>query len=145
MVLAPEVRKQKLNELAATGPSQGKQKLHYHGETQSFDVYRIDLDWLIYNRHNGRLEAEMLTWEQEHAAAPEHYDDALHQLIDNLLWHSNVSSNERTLDDLSENQQLRPGIVSLDGVIIDGNRRAMLLRRLENWRLVNILNGLCSL
>jgi hypothetical protein len=134
MVLAPEVRKQKLNELAATGPSQGKQKLHYHGETQSFDVYRIDLDWLIYNRHNGRLEAEMLTWEQEHAAAPEHYDDALHQLIDNLLWHSNVSSNERTLDDLSENQQLRPGIVSLDGVIIDGNRRAMLLRRLEKKR-----------
>jgi len=32
---------------------------------------------------------------------------------------------------LAGKQQQRPGIVSLDGVIIDGNRRAMLLRRLE--------------
>jgi len=131
MVLAPEVRKQKLTELLARGPTGGNQKLHYQGVTQSFNVYRVDLDWLIYNRHNGRLEAEMLTWEQEHAVTPEHYDDVLHGLIENLLWNSSVTSNERTLEDLEDKQQQRPGIVSLDGVIIDGNRRAMLLRRLE--------------
>jgi hypothetical protein len=132
MVLAPQIPKQKLVELVANGPSQGKQKLYYQGVTQSFDVYRIDLDWLIYNRHNGRLEAEMLTWEQEHAVTPEHYDDDLHRLIENLLWKSNVSRNEQTLEDLADKQQQRPGIVSLDGVVIDGNRRAMLLRRLED-------------
>jgi hypothetical protein len=130
MILTSDVRKQKLNELMK-GPSQGKQKLYYQGETQSFDVYRIDLDWLIYNRHNGRLEAEMLTWEQEHAVTPEHYDDDLHRLIEDLLWKSNVGRNEQTLEDLADKQQQRSGIVSLDGVIIDGNRRAMLLRRLE--------------
>lgn len=131
MVLAPDVRKQKLTELKKTGPSQGKQKLYYQGTTQTFDSYRIDLDWLIYNRHNGRLEAEMLTWEQENSVSPELYDDELHDLIDDLLWKSNVSANKYTLEDLKDKQQQRPGIVSLDGVIIDGNRRAMLLRRLE--------------
>ena len=38
---------------------------------------------------------------------------------------------KRTLQDLGRKGQQRPGIVTLDGVIIDGNRRAMLLRRLE--------------
>jgi hypothetical protein len=133
MVLASEVRRQKLTELMEKPKpaNQLRQKLYYQGQTQVFDVYRIDLDWLIYNRHNGRLEVELLTWEQEKSASPEYYDDELHQLIENFLWQSNVRRNEQTLEDLENKQQQRFGIVSLDGVIIDGNRRAMLLRRLE--------------
>ena len=71
MILTTDVRKHKLSELRSSGESQSKQKLYYRGETQLFDIFKIDLDNLIYNRHNGRLEAEMLTWEQENAAAPE--------------------------------------------------------------------------
>lgn len=132
MVLSAAVRKERLSELLAHSEKAiAQQRLYYRGITQSFDVYRIDLDWLIYNRHNGRLEAEMLTWEQEHSISPEHYDDALHKLIENFLWQSNTARNKQTLADLEKKQQQRFAIVSLDGVIIDGNRRAMLLRRLE--------------
>jgi hypothetical protein len=131
MVLSTDVRRKKLAEVRATGESQGKQKLYYMGETQSLDVYRIDLDYLIYNRHNGRIEAEMLTWEQENAAPIGTYDDELHDKIGAFLWESNKGRNKTTLTDLSGKGQQRPGIVSLDGVIIDGNRRAMLLRKLE--------------
>ena len=88
MVLPVEIRKQKLAELIANGPVQGQQKLFYKGENKLFSVYRVDLDFLIYNRHNGRLEAEMLTWETEHAANPDVYDDELHKLIADFLWHS---------------------------------------------------------
>lgn len=131
MVLSTDIRRNKLSDLKASGESQGKQKLYYMGETQSFDVYRIDLDHLIYNRHNGRIEAEMLTWEQENAAPIGTYDDELHKKIDTFLWDSNKGRNKATLTDLTSKGQQKPGIVSLDGVIIDGNRRAMLLRRLE--------------
>lgn len=131
MVLSTDVRKKKLSEIKSTAESQGKQKLYYMGETQSFDVYRIDLDYLIYNRHNGRIEAEMLTWEQENAAPVGTYDDELHAKIGSFLWESNKGRNKATLADLSGKGQQKAGIVSLDGVIIDGNRRAMLLRRLE--------------
>lgn len=132
MVLSSEVRKSKLNELNESGTAEGFQKLYYFGETRSMSVYRIDLDYLIYNRHNGRLEVEMLTWEQEKAAAPDEYTDELHELIDTFLWESNSGRNKNTLLDLEKKGQQRPGIVSLDGVVIDGNRRAMLLRRIEN-------------
>ncbi|EIX9399512.1 TPA: hypothetical protein ACIJ20_005527 [Pseudomonas aeruginosa] len=131
MVFSSEERKRKLGELISEpSKAQGSQKLYYKNITQSFPVYRIDLDYLIYNRHNGRIEAEMLTWEQEHSITPGHYDEKLHDLIDKFLWTSSSSRNKQTLQDLDEKQQQRPGIVSLDGVIIDGNRRAMLLRRL---------------
>lgn len=128
-MLSASVRKQKLVELRKTD-SQGVQKLYYKGETKSFEVHRIDLDYLIYNEHNGRIEAEMLTWKQEHPSAGA-YDDELESLIGKLLWDLSVARNKATLEDLEQKSQQRPGIVSLDGVIIDGNRRAMLLRRLE--------------
>lgn len=131
MVLSTDVRRNKLSDIRASGESQGKQKLYYMGETQSFDVYRIDLDHLIYNRHNGRIEAEMLTWEQENAAPIGTYDEELHDRIGTFLWDSNKGRNKATLADLRGKGQQKPGIVSLDGVIIDGNRRAMLLRKLE--------------
>jgi hypothetical protein len=131
MVLSTDIRKKKLSEIRAAGDTQGKQKLYYTGETQSFEVFRIDLDYLIYNRHNGRIEAEMLTWEQENAAPLGSYDDELHQKIASFLWDSNKGRNKATLADLATKGQQKPGIVSLDGVIIDGNRRAMLLRTLE--------------
>ena len=132
MVLSPDIRKAKLVEIRKTGESEGKQKLYYMKETKSFDVYRIDLDLLIYNRHNGRIEAEMLTWEQENYAPYDNYDDELHNRIGKFLWESSKRRNEITLKDLDAKGQQRPGIVSLDGVIIDGNRRAMLLRKLED-------------
>jgi hypothetical protein len=131
MVLPASVRAEKLRALRADeGKAIGKQKLFYKDETQWFNVYRIDLDYVIYNRHNGRIESEMLTWEFEHAIGPTDYNDEIHKLIDTFLWESNVERNKHTLRDLQEKQQQRPGIVSLDGVLIDGNRRAMLLKRI---------------
>jgi hypothetical protein len=132
MVLSASVRKQKLAELSQT-PPEATQKLYYKGRAQNLKVHRIDLDWLVYNEHNGRIEAEMLTWKQEHQASTA-YTDEKHQHIESLLWDLSIARNKATLDDLKVKSQQRPGIVSLDGVIIDGNRRAMLLRRMgENY------------
>jgi hypothetical protein len=58
MVLTSDVRRRKLDELQNSGEKQGCQKLYYRGQTELFDVFRIDLDALIYNRHNGRLEVD---------------------------------------------------------------------------------------
>lgn len=129
MVLSASVRKQKLIDLRQADP-EASQKLFYKGRPETFKVYRIDLDWLIYNEHNGRIEAEMLTWKQEHQASTA-YTDEKHDYIGSLLWNLSIARNKATLADLKEKSQQRPGIVSLDGVIIDGNRRAMLLRRMQ--------------
>ena len=132
MVLERDVRQQQLEQLWES-PSKAisRSKLYYKGVSEIHPVHRIDLDLLVYNRHNGRLESEMLTWQQEHAVGDDEYDDDLHKQIERFLWDTNRGRNRRTLDDLGRKGQQRPGIVTLDGVIIDGNRRAMLLRRVE--------------
>ena len=132
MVLSREVRKEKLTALRSDVEKVvGREKLYYKAQTERHPIFRIDLDHLIYNRHNGRLESEMLTWQNEHSVGGDIYDDELHGLIDKFLWDTNPSRNRDTLKDIDLKGQQRPGIVTLDGVIIDGNRRAMLLRRLE--------------
>ena len=131
MVLARDVRQQKLEKLRKTGEATSHSKLYYKGTSGVHPVHLIDLDLLVYNRHNGRLESEMLTWQQDHAVDDNEYNSELHKLIDSFLWNTNTTRNRRTLQDLALKGQQRPGIVTLDGVIIDGNRRAMLLRRLE--------------
>ena len=131
MVLARHVRKQELKKLWRSHNAISQHKLYYKGVSAIHGVHRIDLDFLVYNRHNGRLESEMLTWQQEHAVGDNEYDEDLHKQIEKFLWDINRGRNKRTCNDLERKGQQRPGIVTLDGVIIDGNRRAMLLRRLE--------------
>jgi hypothetical protein len=132
MVLDASVRSTRLRALRED-PAKivGKEKLFYKGATERFAVYQIPLELLVYNRHNGRIESEMLTWEFEHDVGEKDYTDEVHHRIETFLWETNVARNEQTLKDLRAKQQQRPGIVSLDGVIIDGNRRAMLLNKID--------------
>lgn len=135
MALLPAAtRVEKLKALRASGEVVGSEKLFYKGKSTWFDVYAVDLDFLIYNRHNGRIESEMLTWQFEHDVDEHEYDLAIHKRIAEYLWNTNEERNKHTLKDLEAKQQQRPGIVSLDGVIIDGNRRAMLLSRIKPRR-----------
>lgn len=142
MVLDAETRKKNLSKMRENAEPSGKEKLWYKGKTDEFDVYRIDLDNLVYNRHNGRIEAEMLTWEQEHSVSYDEYDAELHARIGDFLWESNPTRNKATLKDLDKKGQQKSGIVSLDGVVIDGNRRSMLLRRLGGEKQKQYLNAI---
>ena len=135
MVLPSEERLRLLAKLREKADkSTAKHKLYYRAKNHVYPVFSIDLDWLIYNRHNGRLESNMLTWMMEHAVSNdgEQYDESLHSTIEKFLWDQSKQRNKNTLIDLKKKGQQQPGIVTLDGVIIDGNRRAMLLRRLED-------------
>ena len=130
MVLPAEIRLDRLRQLVEKEDPIGYEKLFYHGVSERLPVYRIPLECLVFNRHNGRIESEMLTWQHEHDLGATDYNDEIHNLIEKFLWTSSRERNEHTKRDIERKGQLRPGIVSLDGVIIDGNRRAMLLGRI---------------
>ncbi len=90
MVLARDARQRKLTKLRKSqNKAVSKNKLYYKGASEFHPVHRINLDLLIYNRHNGRLESEMQTWQQSHAIGDHEYDDELHDLIGLFLWDTN--------------------------------------------------------
>ena len=125
-----QTRKHKLQELikknsniAMTGIP-----LQYKGETRIEKVYRIPLDYLVYNKYNGRIGSEVLSYEKQNGELnPE--IDADRELIESFLYDSKRDRNKTTMNSLLKNGQQRYGIVTSDGKIVDGNRRAMLL----NW------------
>ncbi len=52
------------------------------------------------------------------------------KVIEGFLWDSNPVRNKTTMDDLETWGQKKIGIVTRDGIIIDGNRRASIINRL---------------
>lgn len=125
-------RKEELKKIQETQePSMTGIVLTYHGERKTFNAYSIPLDILTYNPYNGRIGAEVKSYErQHHVLDPDNPDDV--KIIERFLWESKVEANERTRKSLLQDHQQRYGIVTADGKIIDGNRRASLLNSL--WR-----------
>lgn len=94
------------------------------------DVYELDLNYLIFNQFNDRIAVEVKTDEaMSPGGEPPEYTDALEKKIMEYLWQLNIKKNQDTQDDLELRGQLEPGVVTSDGVIVNGNRRAMLLKR----------------
>ena len=84
------------------------------------------MEALIYNQYNGRIGSIVKSFErQSHPLNPEDPNDAM--IIEEFLWDSKRDANKNTLLSLRRTGQIKFGIVTADGVIIDGNRRASLM------------------
>lgn len=103
--------------------------LTYNGERKEFNAYAIPLENLVYNPYNGRIGSVVKSYErQHHTLDPENPEDV--KIIEEFLWKSKETANDKTLQSLRRDHQQRYGIVTSDGVIIDGNRRASLLNKI---------------
>lgn len=123
-----ETRTQKIEEIM-TRDAYGKQDILWHDRLEQMEVYEIPLEYLVYNKYNGRILSRTKTLEtQGRSVDPETNEGKV--VIENLLWRSRVTKNEITKKDIAEKGQLKIGIVTKDGIVIDGNRRLMLLNKL---------------
>lgn len=128
-------RKAKLQELQQNQLNQKMTgiPLRYKGETRDTIVWKIPLAYLIYNKYNGRIGSDVLSYEKQNGELNAE-EDSDRKIIEKFLYESKVDRNKITMDSLLKNGQQRYGIVTSDGIIVDGNRRAMLLNRLFNER-----------
>lgn len=134
------LRIEKLNEIKKQTPYMTGIRIRYKGEIKEFNAYKIPLEYLIYNKYNGRIGSSVKSYEKQYheidAENPKHKE-----IIEKFLWDSKVERNNTTEKNLVLNGQKRHGIVTADGVIIDGNRRAMLLNRIyanrDEWQKEN--------
>ncbi|WP_371069454.1 hypothetical protein [Sediminibacillus sp. JSM 1682029] len=135
-----ELREQKLKEIQKSEPYMSGIRINYDGQNRAFNAYRIPLEYLIYNKYNGRVGSEVKSYERQYRELnPENKEDK--KVIEEFLWNSYEKRNKRTEKNLVEMGQQVYGIVTSDGIIIDGNRRASLLNRIyknrESWQKQN--------
>ena len=98
----------------------------------SFDVYRVPLSLLVPNVLNDRITWKIREYEAENGRSLDiNSEDDVEYLFETVLA-EHPAENEQTKADLARNGQLVDGVITNDGIIIDGNRRATLLRVLFN-------------
>ena len=84
------------------------------------------MEALIYNVQNGRIGSVVKTFEHSYGVLdPEKQEDSL--TIAKMLYNSNEIANKKTRSDIAKCGQMEAGIITADGILVDGNRRASLM------------------
>lgn len=102
------------------------------GET--FDVYRIPIDYLVPNVLNDRIAWKIREFEAENNRKLSVENKVDVEYVYKLIEEEHVSENDNTLKDIALKGQQHHGVITNDGIIIDGNRRATLIRILFNGK-----------
>jgi hypothetical protein len=128
-----ETRIQKIQEIIDRDynrPDLLNQEIMWEKKLESKKVFNIPLEYLIYNKYNGRILSRTKSLEKQKQIIDVESDDG-RSIIEKLLWDSKEDRNKKTEASIKEFGQQKVGIITRDGVIIDGNRRAMLLNRVD--------------
>lgn len=126
-----EFRIQKIKEIQTNEAPVGKIDIPWKDRLEPMNVYQIPLKYLIYNKYNGRILSRTKSYENQNQLIDAESDTGK-KLIEEFLWNSKEQKNKETLLSLSKLGQEKVGIITEDGIIIDGNRRAMLLNRIDH-------------
>ena len=108
------------------------------GKRVDLDVYQIPIEHLYFNIENGRYADRMIKLRHENPGQQiDPRETVWKEQIERMLVgeHKDTSRDkaafEKLLDDIRARTQLHPGVVTLDGGVIDGNRRLAALQRLN--------------
>jgi hypothetical protein len=106
--------------------------LSYGGSTKNFNVYEVDISLLRFNHLNGRIGSAVAEFGQIHGTELKNLsEEQINENITNWIWEESVSRNKTTLEEIKLKGQIEPGVVTKDGIIVDGNRRFMLIKKLN--------------
>ena len=128
-----EVRIQKIQQIIERDKNRNdllNHEIMWERKLKTEKVFNIPLSYLIYNKYNGRILSRTKSLEKQNQEINLETDEG-RDLIENLLWESKVDRNKKTLSSIKDFGQQKVGIITKDGVIIDGNRRAMLLNKVD--------------
>ena len=128
MILSPQARTEYIQNVMKSKPIRTR-RVYYKNETKDLKVYRFDLNNLIFNQYNDRIAVEMKTRFAKIGEVANIYTEDLEETICKILWDESLNRNIATLKNIENIGQQETGVITLDGVIIDVNRRAMLLKK----------------
>ncbi|RZK04710.1 MAG: hypothetical protein EOO43_22245, partial [Flavobacterium sp.] len=112
-------------------PNNEFKSIRYKDKNNIYEVKKIPLAALLYNPYNGRIRSMVLSHESSQNKKINVEDPEDVKVIEQFLVDSANTKNEKTKESLKEIGQQEVGIITKDGVIIDGNRRACLLNILQ--------------
>jgi hypothetical protein len=114
------------------GGSIASYPLFYKGEKRNLGVYEVPVELLRFNYLNGRIGTEVREFAMINGSNLEELSiDDINEKIHNWIWKKSENENKKTLEDIREKRQIIPGVITRDGIVVDGNRRFMITRKLN--------------
>lgn len=109
----------------------GRFQTEYRGRLVPLTIYRIPLEFLTYNLENGRFAADKLAKEARlgRKLNPNEKEDI--ETIRKLLLEKEPEKTEQLMEDLKRIGQVNPGLITVAGNVINGNRRMAILSELR--------------
>ncbi len=131
-----ELRTKKIQEIIdrRLNPDAGSKRITYNDVTKEMPAFKIPLDCLVFNSLNARIGTFVKTHETQTGLILDASREEDENLIFSFLWEAHKKNNINTLESIGTRGQDIPGIITKDGVIIDGNRRCMAIKKLQNQR-----------
>lgn len=101
------------------------------GRQETYDVYKIPLDYLYYNDQNGRINTAYHQFVSKNGKlSPVPGESKYNKQFEQFIFESDSSALKKTQLSIEKNGQQEPGVVLPDGRVIDGNRRLTAVRRI---------------
>ncbi len=126
-----DARIQKIKELYNDKEARiGRKEIYWEGKLTPMDVFKIPIEYLVYNKYNGRILSRTKSQEVQKKKIDIETEEG-HNLIEIFLYASNTRRNLKTESNIKAYGQREVGIITKDGIVIDGNRRLMFLNRLS--------------
>ncbi len=97
-------------------------------------VESIPTKHLRFRKNNGRIIADVESYEKESNIVLNEEDDTTQEKLREFLLNNDKEKNEELKRSLSQKGQQRPAIITCDGFLINGNRRKMALEELYKSR-----------
>lgn len=127
-----EIRIEKIKQIEQDKTAvSGLEKILWQDELKSMEVHKIPLQYLVYNKYNGRILSRTKSLEQQGRQIDPTSKEGK-GIIEKLLLESHPLRNRKTFNDIKKYGQKVRGIITADGIIIDGNRRALFLNKNKN-------------
>ena len=113
----------KIEKIKESGPI-ATYPLYYKGEKRNLGVYEVPIELLRFNYVNGRIGTEVREFEMISGSNLDQLPiDEINAKIHNWIWKKSEGENKKTLRDIRDKRQIIPGVITRDGIIVDGNRR----------------------
>lgn len=106
----------------------GKYKVEISGKVEALSYYKLPIDLLLYNPDNGRLAMEKRDWEEKEGRSLTNEDA---DEIRRLLLELEEDKTKKLRADIRQKGQIEPGVITFDGVVINGNRRMAIIQELH--------------
>jgi hypothetical protein len=129
MAMTEEARAERvIAALEARDPDvDGSLRLPWHDDVRSFPVVELELDAVVLNPNSHRIQAQLESHPQADLIRSDPFTDEAQELIAEIL-REQIPGFDALRDNLAEDTQRQPGVVSPVGLLVNANRRAVALR-----------------